>query len=183
VVQVDITRAPLGPGECLALGIDYQTYSRDYDRAVSAAYIAREHKKQADAEQARLALIQVNYERLRTEEQNWNPIQPGVTTTCVSCGTEVYVFGTHRDGFPDDDPQQPHLFRESVDGHAILTVRCECGKSIAVDMGRVAPSAPRNFTSLESVKKASSIKSTEAPEPAGAERKPSLKERLLGAVT
>jgi hypothetical protein len=164
----------------LRSGEDWSAYSAKYDGLVAAEFQATAHRKQREAEARRLALIDENYRRLRAEEQSWNPVQPGVTTTCISCGAEVHIYGTYRDGFDDTDPREPHLFKDSTEGRSILTARCDCGKSIAVDIGRVAPAAPRNFTGLDSVKKMAGIKSKEAPVSVGTERKPKLRERLLG---
>jgi hypothetical protein len=181
-IAVNILEPKLAPAMVLAQGGDYSSYSRRYDLAVEKAFTEAAHKQQREAEEGRLALIKENYTRLRAEELSWNPVQPGVTTTCISCGAEVHIYGSWRDGFDDTDPREPHLFRESVEGHAILTTRCAgCNSSLALDLGRLAPSAPRNFTSLSSLTKTFGIASGEAPISAEGEKRPSLRERLLGA--
>jgi hypothetical protein len=177
-IAVNILEPKLAPAMVLAQGGDYSSYSRVYDVAVEKAFTEAAHRKQREAEEARRALLDENFRRLRTDEQSWNPIQPGITTTCISCGAEVHIYGTWRDGFDETDPRMPHLFRESVDNHAILTARCVCGKSIAVDMGRVAPAAPRNFTSLSSLTKTFGIASGEVTVSPEGENRPSLRERL-----
>ncbi len=153
-MDVDINSRKLSPGEVLARGWDWGVYDAAFESAISKAYIEREHAKQRAEEAARRELLAENFKARRSEELNWNPVQPGITTTCIACGAEVHIFGTYRDGFDDTDPREPHLFKESVEGRAILTARCSrCNKSIAVNLGRLAPSAPSNFPSLSAVEK------------------------------
>jgi hypothetical protein len=180
-LEIDVTKPKLSPVEVLRRGEDWSSYSARYDNLVAAEFQTAAMEKQRAEEKARRALIDQNFKRRRAEELSWNPLMPGLTITCVSCGAEVYVFGTHRDGFPDDDAQQPHLFRESVDGHAVLTAKCRCGRSIALDLGKLSATAPSNFISIRAMEK---IAPHEAPITANGEKRsrPGLRERLLGAV-
>jgi hypothetical protein len=176
-MEIDIRRPKKTPGEILDKGGSWSDYNSRYDAEVSKAYLDAELRKAREAEEARRALIDENHRRRRAEELSWNPIQPGITTTCLSCGAEVHIYGTYRDGYDDTDPREPHLFRESVENHAILTARCGCGKSLALDMGRIAPAAPRNFMSLSTLTKTFGIAS-EAPASSEEVRKPRLHERF-----
>jgi hypothetical protein len=177
MVTVNIYAAKLSPGEVLAQGGDYSSYSRAYDLAVEKAFTESAHRKAREAEEQRRALIDENFKRRRAEEMNWNPLMPGVTVVCIACGRDLVVYGSHRDGFIDDDPAQPHLFFESVDRHAILTAKCPCGRSIALDLGRLSNTAPWNFLSLSAMEK---IAPHEAPISDEGEKRPGLRERLLG---
>jgi hypothetical protein len=178
-MKIDVTKPKLSPVEVLRLGEDWSSYSARYDALVAAEFQAAAVEKQRTEEKARRALIDENFKRRRAEELNWNPLMPGITVVCVACGAEVYVYGIYRDGFPGDDPAQPHLFFESVDRHAVLTTKCQCGRSIALDLGKLSATAPSNFLSLSAMEK---IAPHVAPVSAEGEKRLSLRERLLGAV-
>jgi hypothetical protein len=182
VVDIDISKPKMGPGEALALGIDFQTYSRDFDRAISEAYVAAEHKKQADAEQARLKALDSIYEIRRAAEANWAPVVvDGLDIECRSCHRVSRYFGHHRDGFDSTRVDEPHLFIDLESRH-VLTFACgECGRSNAVCLGRIASDAPVNYTSWNSLVKRFGEATREVPVSVEGEKKPSLRERFLGA--
>jgi hypothetical protein len=185
VVDVDISKPKMGPGEALALGIDFQTYSRDFDRAVSAAYIAREHEKQERERATREALLQVHGKKLEDENRAWGKIQHGLTVACTACGAPVQVLlGSYRAGDWEENPAEAHCFRTSYENHVILTTPpCgACQKHTLIDLGTLSSMGPRNFSSLPTMEKTFGVAS-DIPVSVKRDSRPSLRERLglLGA--
>jgi hypothetical protein len=151
-VEIDLTRPKRSEVDILRSGGDWSSYSAQYDGLVAAEFQATAHRKQREAEAARLALIDENFKLQRQSQMNWSKVQIGLALQCA-CGEDIGISGSWRDGTVDDDPREVHAFRESTDNHLVLTAQCGgCGKNVAVDLGRVAPSAPRNFLSLPVMK-------------------------------
>jgi hypothetical protein len=182
-VKVNILEPKLSPAAVLAQGGDWQSYSTEYDTLTEQAFHEAARKRQAEEERARIAVIEAAYQRQQKEQLAWNPLQPGVTTICLSCGTEVFIRGDWRDGFDDADPRTPHLFKAAEDGRAILTTPCSgCDKSIAIDLGQVAPSAPRNFLSISALERQFGTATRQKAESAEPHGKPGILSRILGAT-
>jgi hypothetical protein len=153
-MEIDLTKPKLSPVEVLRRGEDYSSYSARYDALVAAEFQAAAVRKQREEEEARVSLIKANYERLRAEEMNWSPVQIGLSVRCPSCGGDIFVSGSWRDGTDETDPREAHAFRDATENRLVLTTPCtHCGRSLAVIVGRLAPSAPRHLPSISALTK------------------------------
>jgi hypothetical protein len=180
-IAVNILEPKLAPAMVLAQGGDYSSYSRRYDLAVEKAFTEAAHKQQRDVEAARLAAINAAYERQRQEEMNWSPVQIGLSLRCGSCGGDIFIpSGAGRDGTDETDPREPHAFRDVTEGQLVLTTPCtHCSKSLAVILGKLAPSAPRHLPSISTLtKRFGTVSGESSPTSREIDRKFSWRQRL-----